>query len=189
MAARRWVFSFCRCPTKIQRLRMCIGGNKSNKRTVMLFLDTCKRRFATSFAAKGVDNTTAVLSLGLGPSLLSSERNRVRSPEASSELIFRDSSSTNASRRRILLSSDLLIPRLAEGTCSWGNSWPMHRVPRRWQPSHFPSLRDQVHLFFRRLHSQQLRVPLRIFLLLTSGWAANDGASWAGDPESAMDGS
>jgi hypothetical protein len=43
-------------------------------------------------------------------------------------------------------------------------SWPMHLVPRRWQVIQTVSAGEtKMHLTFRRLHDQQLRVPLRTF--------------------------
>jgi len=54
-------------------------------------------------------------------------------------------------------------------------------VPRRRQPLHISSIGlVNVHLIFRRLHSQQLFVPLRIFRRLGSGCspAEGDTDSW-----------
>jgi hypothetical protein len=46
----------------------------------------------------------------------------------------------------------------------------MHFVPRRWQVMQMASAGDKkIHLTFLRLHSQQLRVPLRTFLRFAVG--------------------
>jgi hypothetical protein len=54
---------------------------------------------------------------------------------------------------------------------SSGSSWLTHLVPRRWQPVQMLSVGKpfpKKHFSFRRLHSQQLFVPFRIFLRLAS---------------------
>jgi hypothetical protein len=72
-----------------------------------------------------------------------------------------------ASRLRSLSSIRL---RSTAGVCLSGKSWLMQPNPRRLHLSQTRSATaENVHLIFRRLHSQQLRVPLRIFLRLGSG--------------------
>jgi len=66
------------------------------------------------------------------------------------------------------LASTCLLP--AEGVGSLGYSWLIHDVPRRMQFSHMVSaVAAKMQRTLRRLHSQQLWVPLRTFLRLDSG--------------------
>lgn len=65
------------------------------------------------------------------------------------------------------------LPFLA-GDKTSGKSWLTHGARRRWQPMQVTSsVEANVHLIFRRLHSQQDRVPLRIFRRLRDlSWSA-----------------
>ena len=81
---------------------------------------------------------------------------------------FLTSCSTKASTRT--MRSPICWPRSAGREASSGYSWLRQCVPRRWQPMHTASAAEpKLHRIFRRLHSQQLFVPFRIFRRLASG--------------------
>ena len=82
-------------------------------------------------------------------------------------LTVRTSCSTRASTRTMRSPICRAYPPLGSSS---GNSWLTQVVPRRWQPKHSASsaASSNTHRVLRRLHSQQLRVPFRIFRRLAS---------------------
>lgn len=66
-----------------------------------------------------------------------------------------------------------------------GNSWLIHGTRRRWQPMQVESSDDgNMHLTFRRLHSQQECVPFRTFRRLTE--VSSSDITVVGFPEKAV---
>lgn len=63
-------------------------------------------------------------------------------------------------------------------TSSSGSSWPTHLIERRWHPLQTGSDESvKVQRILRLRHSQQLRVPLRTFLIFLG-----DGVGSADQP-------
>jgi hypothetical protein len=91
--------------------------------------------------------------------------------------------STSASTRPSLSSISRSLPPSPAAAGSSGSSWLMQAVPRRLHPPHFKSAGpENMHRILRRLHSQQLRVPLRTFFLGGPGLLPGELDGWSPEP-------